>query len=73
MLDLSLVIELGARKDREKQWPGRELNLRPSQQITVAPLSELQGFTPGVVNRDTDNQYQSKMDIDFRYQLIENR
>ena len=39
----TLVLELGPHKDKEKLWPGWDLNLRPSDEITDAPPTELQG------------------------------
>ena len=38
---------LGPHKDREKLWPGWELNPRPSGLITVAPPTELEGQMRG--------------------------
>ena len=42
---LALLMELGPHKDREKLWPGWELNPRPSSLITAALPTELQGQT----------------------------
>ena len=38
-------MEMGPHKDREKLWPGWELNPRPSGQISAAPPTEPQGQT----------------------------
>ena len=42
---LALLMEMGLHKDREKLWPGWEMNPRPSGLITASPPTELQGQT----------------------------
>ena len=41
MWALALLMEMGPHKDREKLWPGWELNPRPSGQISAALPTEL--------------------------------
>ena len=45
MWALALLMEMGPHKDREKLWPGWELNPRPSGLIIAALPTELQSQT----------------------------